>query len=118
MEKQKKIEYLLKRMETEPMSRHDMAHAINMSVVSTCKYITELKFYKKIYIYEYKKTGSSYSVYYKTGNLPDADKIKALSQAEYNKRYRLKHREPIRRPTKIIPRPDYAAAWLYNPINE
>ena len=50
-----------------------------------------------------------------TGNEPDAPKPLAFSQDEYNKKYRLKPKEHIRKPHKFSPRPDYAAAWLFNP---
>lgn len=117
-EKRKKIELLLDRMKTEPMNVHKMAEFLKMSSKSTSKYITELRFFKKIHIYKYEKTIGQPSVFYMTGNMPDAPKPLAFSQNEYNKKYKLKIREAKRVPFKFTPRPDYAAAWLFNPIGE
>lgn len=114
--KQKRIEYLLERMKREPMNRHQMADAVGMSVKSVCKYITEMRFSRKIHIHKYERTVGQFTVYYMTGNQPDAEKITALSQDEYNKKYRLKPKEHVRKPSRFTPRPDYAAAWLFNPI--
>ncbi len=114
--KQQRIEYLLTLMRTEPMNRHQMADAVGMSVKSVCKYITEMRFSRKIYIYKYERTVGQFTVYYMTGNQPDAEKITALSQDEYNKKYRLKPKEHVRKPSRFTPRPDYAAAWLFNKI--
>ena len=117
-EKRKKVELLLDRMKTEPMNVHKMAEFLKMSPKSTSKYITELRFFKKIYIYKYERTIGQPAVFYMTGNFPDAPKPLAYSQEEYNKKFRLKAREPVKRVYKFTPRPDYAAAWLFNPINE
>ena len=118
-EKRKKIELLLIRMKTEPMNVHKMAEVLGMSSKSTSKYVTELRFFKKIHIHKYEKTIGQPAVFYMTGNLPDAPKPLAYSQAEYNRKYKLKIREPKARvPSKFTPRPDFAAAWLFNPINE
>jgi hypothetical protein len=114
--KKQRIEYLLERMKTEPMSRHQMADAINMNLKSACKYITEMRFFKKIYIHKYERTTGQFTVFYMTGNFPDAPKPLAYSQEEYNKKFKLKTRKPIRKIEKFTPRPDYAAAWLFNPI--
>ena len=114
--KKKRIEYLLQRMKTEPMNRHQMADAVGMSVPSVCKYITEMKFFRKIHIHKYERSFGQFTVYYMTGNQPDAPKPSACSQNEYNKKYKLKTREPIRKSHKFTPKPDYAAAWMFNPI--
>ena len=116
--KRAKIDFLLNKMRTEPMSRHNMADAVNMSVKSVCKYITELRFHKKIYICKYKRTAGQFTVFYMTGNAPDAEKPSAYTQEEFNKRFKLKVREANRVPTKVVVRPDYAAAWLFNPIGD
>ena len=117
LRKKEKIEFLLNKMRTEPMSRHNMADAVNMSVKSVCKYITEMRFFKKIHIHKYQRTAGQFTVFYMTGNAPDAEKPLAYTQEEFNKRFKLKVREATRRPTKVVVRPDYAAAWLFNPIN-
>ena len=114
--KKAKIDFLLSKMATEPMSRHNMADAVNMSVKSVCKYITELRFYKKIYIHSYKRTVGQFTVFYMTGNAPDAERPLAYTPEEFNRRFRLKSREATRKPTRVVIRPDYAAAWLFNPI--
>ena len=116
LRKKEKIEFLLNKMKTEPMSRHNMADAVNMSVKSVCKYITEMRFRKKIHIYKYQRTSGQFTVFYMTGNFPDAPKPLAYTQEEFNKKFRLKTREAAKKPTKVIVRPDYAAAWLFNPI--
>ena len=118
LRKKAKIEFLLNKMRTEPMSRHTMADAVNMSVKSVCKYITEMRFHKKIHIHKYQRTTGQFTVFYMTGNAPDAEKPLAYTQEEFNKRFRLKAREATRKPTRVVVRPDYAAAWLFNPINE
>jgi hypothetical protein len=116
--KKAKIEFLLQKMRTEPMSRHTMADAVNMSVKSVCKYITEMRFRKKIYIHNYKRTTGQFTVFYMAGNQPDAEKPLAYTPEEFNRKFRLKAREAARKPTRVVVRPDYAAAWLFNPINE
>lgn len=116
MNKKEKIEYLIERMKTEPMSRHQMADAVGMSVKSVCKYITEMRFFKKIHIYKYERTMGQFTVFYMAGNQPDAQKPLAFSQDEYNKKYRLKPKEHVRRPARFTPRPDIAASWMFNPI--
>jgi hypothetical protein len=117
LRKKEKIEFLLNKMRTEPMSRHNMADAVNMSVKSVCKYITEMRFFKKIYIHKYQRTTGQFTVFYMTGNAPDAPKPLAYTPEEFNKRFKLKAREATRKPTRVVIRPDYAAAWLFNPIN-
>lgn len=117
--KQKRIQYLLLRMQKEPMNCHQMADAVHMSIKSFSKYLTEMKFKKQIHIARYSRSDAgAYTVYYMTGNFPDAVKPLPYTQEEYNKRYKLKQREPLRRKAKFVPRPDYAAHWLYNPIAE
>lgn len=117
--KQKRIQYLLLRMNKEPMNCHQMADAVNMSIKSFSKYLTEMRFKKQVYIDHYTRSeAGAYTVYYKTGNLTDAEKPLPFSQQEYNKRYKLKTREPLRRIPTVSVRPDYAAAWMFNPINE
>lgn len=114
--KQKRIEYLLERMKTEPMNRHQMADALGMSLKSVCKYITEMRFFKKIHIYKYERSVGQFTVFYMTGNKPDAQKPSAYSQEEYNRKFKLKAKEPLRRIHKFTPRMDIAASWLNNPI--
>lgn len=118
--KKARLDFLLEQMKTTPMTRHHMADAINMSVKSACKYITELKMRNKIYIHKYERTTvGQYAVFYMTGNFPDAPRPQALTQEEYNKKYKLKVRQPVKKVySKFTPRPDYAAAWMFNPINE
>ena len=117
--KQKRIQYLLLRMNKEPMNCHQMADAVNMSIKSFSKYLTEMRFKKQVYIDHYTRSeAGAYTVYYKTGNKEDAEKPLPFSQQEYNKRYKLKTREPLRRIPKFTARPDFAAHWLYNPIAE
>jgi hypothetical protein len=117
--KQKRIQYLLLRMQKEPMNCHQMADAVNLSQKSFSKYLTEMRFKKQVYIDHYTRSeAGAYTVYYKTGNLPDAEKPLPFSQQEYNRRYKLKTREPLRRIPTVIVRPDYAAHWLFNPIAE
>ncbi len=116
--KKQRIEYLLERMKTEPMNRHTMADAVNMSVKSVCKYITEMRFFKKIHIHKYERSVGQFTVFYMTGNMPDAPKPSAYTQEEYNRKFRIKARDTVKKSYKFIPRPDYAAAWLFNPINE
>lgn len=116
-EKFKKIELLLSKMATEPMNRHQMAEAVNMDVKSLCKYITYLRMSKQIHIARYERSNKgSYAVYYMTGNYPDVIKPLPLTQKEYNDRYKQKTERP--RKTRFIPHPDFAAAWMFNPINE
>lgn len=118
LQKKQKIDYLLQRMKTEPMNVHKMAEVLGMSSKSASKYVTELRFFKKIHIYKYERTIGQPAVFYMTGNLPDAPKPMAYSQDEYNRKYRLKAREPIKRvPSRFTPRPDVASAWMFNPIN-
>ncbi len=114
--KKQRIEFLLERMKTDPMNRHQMADAVGMSVKSVCKYITEMRFFKKIHIYKYERTVGQYTVYYMTGNQPDAPKPLAYSQEEYNKKYKLKTKEHVRRPHKFVPTMDIAASWMRNPV--
>jgi hypothetical protein len=114
--KKQRIEYLLERMKTEPMNRHQMADAVNMTVKSIAKYITEMRFFKKIYVCKYERTIGQFTVYYMTGNFPDVIKPLAYSQEEYNKKFRLKERQHIIKKVNFIAHPDYAAAWLFNPI--
>lgn len=118
--KEKRIEFLLKRMEKEPMNCHQMADAVNTNVKCVSKYITELKFKKKIHIHKYERRSGSYGVFYMAGNLPYAPKPVPLSQQEYNKRYKAKHNRITKftqdsRSFKFIPRMDIAASWMFNP---
>jgi hypothetical protein len=115
-QKEKRIQYLLLRMQKEPMNVHQMADAVHMSHKSVSKYITELRLKKMIYIARYDRNSiGAYTVNYMTGNFPDVVKPVPLSQQEYNKRYKERTQ---RKPNKFIPRPDYAAHWLFNPIAE
>ena len=117
--KQKRIQYLLLRMQKEPMNCHQMADSVNLSLKSFSKYLTEMRFKKMVYIDHYTRSeAGAYTVYYKTGNLPDAEKPLPFSQQEYNRRYKLKTREPLRRTQTVTVRPDFASAWLFNPIAE
>jgi hypothetical protein len=106
-------------MQKEPMNCHQMADAVNLSLKSFSKYLTEMRFKKQVYIDHYTRSeAGAYTVYYKTGDLLDAEKPLPFSQQEYNRRYKLKTRQPIRRIQTVIARPDYAAHWLFNPIAE
>jgi len=120
IEKSKKIEFLLSKMAVQPMNRHQMADAVKMNVKSVCKYITELRIKKKIHIARYERGNKgSYAVYYMTGNFPDVIKPLPFTQKEYNDRHKKRTGEFERRTKiKFIPHPDYAAAWMFNPINE
>ena len=118
--KQKRIQYLLLRMQKEPMNCHQMADSVNLSLKSFSKYLTEMRFKKQVYIDHYTRSeAGAYTVYYKTGDLPDAEKPLPFGQQEYNRRYKEKmYPQSIRKPAKFIARPDYAAHWLFNPIAE
>lgn len=110
-------------MQTQPMSIHNMADAVNMGSKSISKYLTELKMKKLIHIAKYERNSiGAYTVYYMTGNKPDAIKPVPLSQKDYNERYKAKANKPSRSKSatysKFIPRPDYAAHWLFNPIGD
>jgi hypothetical protein len=106
-------------MQKEPMNCHQMADSVNLSIKSFSKYLTEMRFKKQVYIDHYTRSeAGAYTVYYKTGNLPDAEKPLPFSQQEYNRRYKLKTREPLRRIPTVTVRPDFASAWLFNPIAE
>ena len=102
------------------MNCHQMADAVNLSLKSFSKYLTEMRFKKQVYIDHYTRSeAGAYTVYYKTGNFPDAEKPLPFGQKEYNRRYKEKmYPNSIRKPEKNQARPDYAAAWLYNPIAE
>ena len=101
------------------MNCHQMADSVNLSLKSFSKYLTEMRFKKMVYIDHYTRSeAGAYTVYYKTGDLPDAEKPLPFTQQEYNQKHKLKTREPLRRTAKFIARPDYAAHWLYNPIAE
>jgi hypothetical protein len=103
----------------EPMNCHQMADAVNMSIKSFSKYLTEMRFKKQVYIDHYNRSeAGAYTVYYKTGNLPDAEKPLPYTQQEANRKYKLKKRQPLRRIPTVTVRPDYASAWMFNPINE
>lgn len=116
IEKRKNFELLLAKMKVQAMNRHEMADNLKMNVKSFARYITELRFYKKIYIAKYERSHvGSYAVYYMAGNLPDAMKPVPLTQKEYNERYKAKKPRALKA-TKFTPRPDFAAHWLFNPI--
>ena len=120
LKKDQRLQFLLQKMSVEPLNRHQMADLINMNTESVSRYITELRFKKKIHIARYDRTDKgSYAVYYMTGNFPDVVKPVPLTQKEYNDRYKQKTAEFERRTqrkVKFVPHPDYASAWLFNPI--
>jgi hypothetical protein len=117
--KQKRIQYLLLRMQKEPMNCHQMADSVNLSSKSFSKYLTEMRFKKQVYIDHYARSeAGAYTVYYKTGDLPDAEKPLPFTQEEANRKYKLKKREPLRKKYGFTPHPDYAAHWLFNKIGE
>ncbi len=120
--KEKRVAYLLDLMRKEPMNCHQMADAVNTNVKCVSKYITELKFKKKIYIAKYERRAGAYGVFYMAGNLPDAIKPIPLSQKEYNERYKARNArvtkfnaEKKAENFKFIPRMDIAASWMFNP---
>ena len=116
--KQKRIQYLLLRMQKEPMSSHQMADAITMSHKAFSKYLTEMRYNKQVHIARYSRSnGGAYTVYYMTGNFPDVVKPLPYTPKEYKKRYKLKKAGLLNNPANFVPRPDYAAHWLYNPID-
>ena len=110
-EKEKKIQYLLLRMQKEPMNVHQMADAVKMTSKGVSKYITELRFKKMIHVARYDRNNiGAYTVHYMTGNFPDVVKPLRLDLP--------KVREPIKRvPNRFVPRPDVAASWLFNPVS-
>lgn len=118
--KEKRLEYLLDRMKSEPMNNHQMADAICCDLKCAQKYITELRFKKKIYIEKYERRSGSYAVYYMAGNKPDAIRPEPISQVESNKRYKAKTARVTNFNEKLgnykfVPRMDIAASWLRNP---
>ena len=113
--KKQRIDYLLQKLSKEPMNCHQMADAINVGIKSFSKYLTEMRFKKLVHVARYdRNTIGSYTVYYMAGNFPDVVKPIALGSAEWNKRYREKTKKV--KPSNFIPKPDFAAAWLFNPI--
>jgi predicted transcriptional regulator len=118
--KQKRIQYLLLRMQKEPMNIHQMADAVNLSQKTFSKYLTEMRFKKLVYIAHYNRSATgAYTVFYQTGNFPDAEKPLPFGQQEYNRRYKAKmYPNSIKKPATNNARPDFAAHWLFNPIQE
>lgn len=115
--KKQRIEHLLTLISKEPMNCHQMADAVNVSIKSFSKYLTELRFKKMVHIAKYERNSiGAYTVYYMAGNFPDAIKPLPMSQKEYNDKYKAKTKRP--KASKFVPRPDYAAHWLFNPIGE
>jgi len=116
--KAKRIEHLLGLMQKEPMSSQQMADAVNMGHKGFSKYLTEMRHKKLVYISRYSETtAGARTVYYMTGNLPDLERPLPFTQEEYKKRYKAKL-SGMGKKNKFIPRPDYAAAWLFHPITE
>ena len=114
--KAKRIEHLLGLMQKEPMSSQQMADAVNMGHKGFSKYLTEMRHKKQVHIARYSETtGGARTVYYMTGNFPDVVRPLPCTQAEYKERYKAKSSGKKK---KFIPRPDYAAHWLFNPITE
>jgi hypothetical protein len=115
--KQLRVKKLLEELKTTEMNRKQMAEFLGMSQKAICHYVTELKFYKQIYISRYEtNTTGSFIVYYMTGNKPNAVRPKAKTYKDYNEAAKLKRSLEIKKlkPKKFIPRPDVAAAWLFN----
>ena len=113
--KKQRIEHLLTLISKQPMNCHQMADAIHISIKSFSKYLTELRFKKMVHIARYERNSiGAYTVYYMAGNFPDVVKPLPMSQKEYNKKYKDKTKRA--KPSKFIPRPDYAAHWLFNSI--
>jgi DNA-binding transcriptional regulator GbsR (MarR family) len=117
--KVKRIEHLLDLMKREPMSSQQMADAVNMSHKAFSKYLTEMRYKKLVHIARYSEaTSGARAVYYMTGNFPDVVRPLPCTQQEYKKRYKAKLAGLSNKKTKFIPRPDYAAAWLFHPITK
>ena len=115
--KKQRIDHLLKLMSVEPMNCHQMADAVNIGIKSFSKYLTQMRFKKLVHIARYdRNTIGSYTVYYMAGDFPDVVKPEPLGRAEWNRRYKEKTKRP--KVSSFTPRPDYAAAWLFNPIGD
>lgn len=115
--KKQRIDHLLSLMAKEPMNCHQMADAVNVGIKSFSKYLTEMRFKKMVHIARYdRNTIGSYTVYYMAGNFPDAVKPEPLGRAEWNRRYKEKTKRT--KPSNFIAKPDFAAAWLFNPIGD
>jgi len=105
----KKLNILLKHLETHGMEREEMASFIGMQYKNFCKYATYLRKTKQIYICGYKGN----TVLYMAGNKPDVKRPPATENAQRIKEYREARKKE--RVYKFTPRMDVAASWMFNP---
>lgn len=112
--KRERQRLLLAKMEKTPMTGQQMAEFLKVNSKVISNYITELKYRKKIYVYEYVRTGGTPKTYYKTGDLPNAERLEPLTKKDYNDRFRMGMSN--HRTVKFIPKMDIAASWMLNPL--
>ena len=106
---QRKLDVLLKHLQTHGMEREEMAFFIGMRYKNFCKYATYLRQTKKIYICGYRGN----TVLYMSGNKPDVKRPPASENAQRIREYREAKR--LERTYKFVPRMDVAASWMQNP---
>lgn len=98
-----------------PMSREEMASQMKLQYSNFSKYITWLLSNKKIYICDWRLQNGRYVAIYTKGNQPNAPK-KKFGAVECNRRHRQREKERLSFSAKdFIPKPDIAAAWMFNP---
>lgn len=106
---------LAEKIALRPMSREEMASEMKLQYSNFSKYITWLLSNKKIYICEWRLQNGRYVAIYTKGNLPNEPK-KKFGSVECNRRHREREKERLAFKKGIfIPRPDPAAAWMFNP---
>ena len=99
-EKAENIKYLFKVMGEKSLTIVDIIEESFMSPTTVHRYMKELKKNKRIYVSGWDGNFKKYSI----GNLPDVPKTKKVV---------VKESKVI---PKFIPRPDIAAAWMFNKV--
>lgn len=99
-EKAENIRYLLSILGEKGMTAAELIKESFMIPSTAHRYIKELKKNKVIYVSGYRGSFPQYSV----GSKPDV---------KFDKTVKLKE---VRVEPKFVPRPDIAAAWLFNPV--
>ena len=114
-----RLDKIIKYGKKHSFSIVDISELIHVNKNTATKYIRDLKKANEIYIYDYKRTGGSMSILYKTGNKPDAIKPKPMTRYEYDRRWkdqvaiqRAKEREQKPVITQVVIKRDIAAAWI------
>ena len=109
-----KIAQLKVLLSEKPMTSYELASKLKVSYSCVADYIAALRKNKELYIFEWKQTKGQSQRAWALGNCEDAPFVGKGKRKER----KVQQHKPVQvvKPRKFKPRPDIAAAWMFNKV--